>query len=51
MSGVEWQPNLANMGTPLADVQFVGLDLETTGASPQDGNGITEIGEIGRAHV
>lgn len=46
MSGVEWQPNLANMGTPLADVHFVVLDLETTGASPQDGNGITEIGAI-----
>jgi DNA polymerase III epsilon subunit family exonuclease len=46
MSGVEWQPNLANMGTPLADVHFVVLDLETTGAAPQDGNGITEIGAI-----
>ena len=46
MSGVEWQPNLADMGMPLSEVHFVILDLETTGASPQDGNGITEIGAI-----
>ena len=41
-----WQPNLGSMGTPLSDAHFVVLDIETTGASPQDGNGITEIGAI-----
>jgi DNA polymerase III epsilon subunit family exonuclease len=44
-SGV-WQPNLANMGTTLAQAHFVVLDIETTGAAPTDGNGITEIGAI-----
>ena len=41
-----WQPNLANMGTSLSDAIFVILDIETTGASPFEGNGITEIGAI-----
>ena len=49
-----WQPNLANMGTSLSDAHFVVLDIETTGAAPTDGNGITEIGAIrisGGAHL
>ena len=60
-----WQPNLSGMGMSLSDAQFVVLDIETTGASPFEGNSITEIGaikvkggvkldsfnEIGRAHV
>lgn len=41
-----WQPNLQNMGTSLADAQFIILDIETTGSSPHDGSGITEIGAI-----
>ena len=41
-----WQPNLENMGTHLSQATFVILDIETTGASPFDGNGITEIGAI-----
>jgi DNA polymerase-3 subunit epsilon len=39
------QPSLAELGTPLRDVTFVVLDLETTGGAP-DGNGITEIGAV-----
>jgi DNA polymerase-3 subunit epsilon len=39
------QPTLASLGTPLRDVTFVVLDLETTGGAP-DGNGITEIGAV-----
>jgi DNA polymerase-3 subunit epsilon len=33
------------LGTPLREVTFVVLDLETTGGAP-DGNGITEIGAV-----
>jgi DNA polymerase-3 subunit epsilon len=39
------QPSLAQLGTPLREVTFVVLDLETTGGAP-DGNGITEIGAV-----
>ena len=39
------QPSLAELGTPLREVTFVVLDLETTGGAP-DGNGITEIGAV-----
>lgn len=39
-----WQPGFESIGTPLQETTFVVLDLETTGASPKDGNGITEIG-------
>jgi DNA polymerase-3 subunit epsilon len=39
------QPTLSGLGTPLREVTFVVLDLETTGGSP-DGNGITEIGAV-----
>ena len=34
-----------DLGTPLSDVTFVVVDLETTGGSPADG-GITEIGAV-----
>jgi DNA polymerase-3 subunit epsilon len=39
------QPSLTDAGTPLREVTFVVLDLETTGGAP-DGNGITEIGAV-----
>jgi DNA polymerase III subunit epsilon len=39
-----WQPGFQSIGTPLHETVFVVLDLETTGASPKNGNGITEIG-------
>jgi DNA polymerase-3 subunit epsilon len=34
------------LGEPLREVTFVVVDLETTGRSPADGDGITEIGAI-----
>jgi DNA polymerase-3 subunit epsilon len=39
------QPSLTEAGTPLREVTFVVLDLETTGGAP-DGDGITEIGAV-----
>jgi len=39
------QPTLDELGTPLFEVTFVVLDLETTGGSPADA-GITEIGAV-----
>ncbi|MFY9332137.1 MAG: DEDD exonuclease domain-containing protein [Candidatus Nanopelagicales bacterium] len=39
------QLSLDDLGTPLTDVTFVVVDLETTGGSPHDG-GITEIGAV-----
>ena len=36
---------LDDLGTPLSDVTFVVVDLETTGGKPQDA-GITEIGAV-----
>ena len=39
------QPTLAEIGTPLSQVTFVVLDLETTGGSPA-GAAITEIGAV-----
>ncbi|HEX6871023.1 MAG TPA: DEDD exonuclease domain-containing protein, partial [Micromonosporaceae bacterium] len=39
------QPTLDELGTPLREVTFVVLDLETTGGAP-DGGGITEIGAV-----
>lgn len=41
-----WQPNFEDMSTHLSRATFVILDIETTGASPCEGNGITEIGAI-----
>ena len=39
------QSTLDDLGTPLRDVTFVVVDLETTGGSPTDA-GITEIGAV-----
>jgi DNA polymerase-3 subunit epsilon len=39
------QASFADLGTPLADVTFVVVDLETTGGAPADA-GITEIGAV-----
>ncbi len=39
------QTSLDDLGTPLSDVTFVIVDLETTGGSPADA-GITEIGAV-----
>lgn len=43
--GVPVQPTLDELGTPLRDVTFVVVDLETTGGTPGV-NGITEIGAV-----
>ncbi|MFW3170747.1 DEDD exonuclease domain-containing protein [Geodermatophilus sp. CPCC 206100] len=39
------QATIEELGTPLAEVTFVVVDLETTGGSPKD-NAITEIGAV-----
>lgn len=39
------QTSLGDLGTPLADVTFVVVDLETTGGRPE-AEGITEIGAV-----
>jgi DNA polymerase-3 subunit epsilon len=39
------QATIDELGTPLADVTFVVVDLETTGGSPKD-SAITEIGAV-----
>ena len=39
------QPTFDDLGTPLSEVTFVVVDLETTGGSPSDA-GITEIGAV-----
>jgi DNA polymerase III subunit epsilon len=39
------QPSFADLGTPLQDVTFVVVDLETTGSRADDA-GITEIGAV-----
>ena len=39
------QATIDERGTSLAEVTFVGVDLETTGGSPKD-NAITEIGAV-----
>jgi hypothetical protein len=41
-----WQPGFESIGLALHEATFVVVDLETTGASPKDGSGITEIGAI-----
>ncbi len=38
------QRSFDDLGTPLHDVTFVVLDLETTGGSPNGGDAITEVG-------
>lgn len=41
-----WQSTFQELGTPLHQVEFVVLDLETSGSAPHLGAGITEIGAI-----
>ena len=41
-----WQSSFQEIGTPLHHVEFVVLDLETSGGSPHLGAGITEIGAM-----
>ncbi|ROS30901.1 DEDD exonuclease domain-containing protein [Cellulomonas sp. PhB150] len=45
VSGTPVQPSLDEVGTPLSDVTFVVVDLETTGGTPAD-CAITEIGAV-----
>ena len=45
MPPIAVQSTLDDLGTPLRDVTFVVVDLETTGGAPTDG-GITEIGAV-----
>lgn len=45
MTGKYAQLSLDGLGTPLREVVFVVLDLETNGGAP-DGGGITEIGAV-----
>ncbi|MCL1800550.1 MAG: DEDD exonuclease domain-containing protein [Promicromonosporaceae bacterium] len=40
-----WQPTFADLGTPLSEVTFVVVDLETTGTHAANA-GITEIGAV-----
>lgn len=42
----EWQGTFQEIGTPLRDVTFVVLDLETSGGAPHLGAAITEIGAV-----
>ena len=41
-----WQSTFQDLGKPLHRVEFVVLDLETSGGSPHLGAGITEIGAM-----
>lgn len=45
-TGRAHQPTLEDVGTPLSEVTFVVVDLETTGGSPAAGSAITEIGAV-----
>ena len=45
-SSEPWQGTFDEIGHPLSETTFVVLDLETTGASPSMGSGITEIGAV-----
>jgi len=40
------QSTFDELGTPLRDVTFVVVDLETTGGSAADGSSITEVGAV-----
>ena len=44
------QQTFDELGTPLRDVTFVVVDLETTGGSPAAGSSITEIGAVKVRH-
>ena len=41
-----WQPSIGDLSRPLLTSIFIVLDLETSGASPRIGAGITEIGAL-----
>lgn len=41
-----WQATFDDVGRPLSTTTFIVLDLETSGASPSIGAGITEIGAV-----
>lgn len=41
-----WQSTFQEIGTPLSEVRFVVLDLETSGGAPHLGAAITEIGAV-----
>lgn len=41
-----WQATFDEIGRPLSQTTFIVLDLETSGASPSTGAGITEIGAV-----
>lgn len=42
----EWQGTFQEIGTPLSEITFVVVDLETSGGAPHLGAGITEIGAV-----
>jgi DNA polymerase-3 subunit epsilon len=44
-TSLPFQPSLADLGTPLREVTFVVVDLETTGGSPEHSR-VTEIGAV-----
>jgi DNA polymerase III subunit epsilon len=44
--GIAVQQTFDELGTPLREVMFVVVDLETTGGSASDGSSITEIGAV-----
>src|SRR4051812_11462978 len=46
LSQLSVQTSFDELGTPLSEVTFVLVDLETTGGSPAAGHGITEIGAV-----
>lgn len=46
MDDSSWQTTIQDLGTPLHQVVFVVLDIETTGSAPHLGAGITEIGAV-----
>ncbi len=41
-----WQSTIQDIGTPLSDIRFVVLDLETSGGAPHLGAAITEVGAV-----
>src|SRR5580765_3589744 len=45
-SGIAVQQTFDELGTPLREVTFVVVDLETTGGSASGGSSITEIGAV-----
>lgn len=44
--GEHWQSTFQAIGTPLHEVTFVVIDLETSGGAPHLGAGITEVGAV-----